>query len=140
MPGTLLIVSCSEDDQRLNLPKYFNFDSTSRTSVIKTTGGRAKDAIPRLKAYDSADPIGMIVLVQHTACQHVTGDVDANIRVDTQELKTSPDIRKGIPIIGFKLDLSTCQLQEVSPLGTAQQDAARQEVLNALDDFCPFFS
>ncbi|KAF2659899.1 hypothetical protein K491DRAFT_557768, partial [Lophiostoma macrostomum CBS 122681] len=60
-----IVVSCSENDPRVDPARYFNL-SANTTSVIKVPGGRTAGAIHGIYSTDQATRIGMIVIVQHT--------------------------------------------------------------------------
>ncbi|KAF2025892.1 hypothetical protein EK21DRAFT_92850 [Setomelanomma holmii] len=131
--GALLIISCIENDPRIDPARSFNL-SANTTQVVKTAGGRSEPAINDIYYADQANSLGMIVIVQHTS------DVEANVRSDIQALKDSPYVRNDIPIIGYVLDVEAGQLREVSITRSAPDAEARQRVLSQMDDFGPFWS
>ncbi|KAF2689924.1 hypothetical protein K458DRAFT_383050 [Lentithecium fluviatile CBS 122367] len=139
--GTLVIISCSEPDPRIDPSRYINLSANgSSTSVIKTTGGRTGDAINNVYHIDQSSRIGMIVVVQHTSCAWALGDGEANIQTDLEVLRASPYVRSEIPIIGYVIDVATGTLKEVSIQHNAPDEATRREVLSKLEDFGPFWS
>lgn len=46
-------------------------------------------------------------------CTFSPGDAEANTRSDMQALKSSPYVRKEIPVIGYVLDVATGRLKEI---------------------------
>ncbi|KAH7384662.1 hypothetical protein BKA66DRAFT_83553 [Pyrenochaeta sp. MPI-SDFR-AT-0127] len=113
--GTLVVISCSESDPRVDPARYFNLTGNT-TQVIKTAGARTEGAINNIYHIDQSNKIGMIVVVQHSTCAWSPGDVEANIRSDIQTVRNSPYVRNEIPTIGYVLDVATGQLREVKTL------------------------
>ena len=135
----LVIVSCTENDTRIDPARHFN-TSSAQTTVIKTAGGKTADAVPTIAHTDATNRIGMIVVLQHTGCPSISADTEANVRWEVHQLRTSPHVRRDIPIIGYVLDTATSRLREVNIPRNGIDEAARQQALSKMNDFGPFWS
>ncbi|RAR01777.1 carbonic anhydrase [Stemphylium lycopersici] len=137
--GALLVIACSETDSRIDPAHHFNLTSPT-TQVIKVAGGRTEAAINNIYYADQSNRIGMIVVIQHTGCAWSPGEVEKNVRSDIQALKSSPYIRKDVPIFGYVLDVGTGTLREVNIPSTSPEAEARQHALSQMEGFGPFWS
>ncbi|EUC28767.1 hypothetical protein COCCADRAFT_108285 [Bipolaris zeicola 26-R-13] len=119
--------------------RHFNLN-TSTTRVIRTAGGRTEGAINSIYQVAQSVKIDMIIVVQHTSCPWSPGEVENNVRSDIQGLKASPYVQNDISIIGYILDLANDQLREVNVPRTGPEAEGRQQVLDQMKDFSPFWS
>ncbi|EUC50012.1 hypothetical protein COCMIDRAFT_32584 [Bipolaris oryzae ATCC 44560] len=139
IPGNLVVITCNEANPIIDPARHFNLN-TSTTRVIRTAGGRTEGAISSIYQVAQSVKIDMIIVVQHTSCPWLPGEVENNIRSDIQGLKASPYIQDDISIIGYVLDLATDRLREVNVPRTGPGAEARQHVLDQMKDFGPFWS
>ncbi|USP81631.1 hypothetical protein yc1106_08905 [Curvularia clavata] len=110
--GALVIIACNEAIPLIDPARHFNLNNGT-TRVIKTAGGRTEGAVNSIYHINQSGKIGMIVVVQHTGCAWLSGEVECSIRADIQALKASTYVPTDVPIIGYVLDLTTGQLREV---------------------------
>ncbi|KAJ5031925.1 hypothetical protein J3E72DRAFT_410852 [Bipolaris maydis] len=139
MPGTLVVITCNEANPMVDAARHFNLN-TSTTRVIRTAGGRIEGAINSIYQIAQSVRIDMVIVVQHTSCPWSPGEVENNLRSDIQALKASPYVQKDVSIIGYVLDLASDQLREVNVPRTGPEAEARQQVLDQMKDFGPFWS
>ncbi|KAI4944029.1 hypothetical protein J4E91_008884 [Alternaria rosae] len=91
--------------------------------MLTTNGGRVtQDAINSIYWADQTTPLGLIVVMGHAGCIHLTTTPETTIRTDISALKGSPYVRKDIQIVGYVVDLYS------RTPGTPATDARLREV------------